>query len=323
MTQPYLEIEPASAKAKPWDKVVALFDHKSWILEPKLDGWRFLLHAGRTLPRNYLTGRHISKKTDRYSEKGLCAPHISFLRHRAVGYTVLDGEIMPPPGATFRDLAGIMNVDPAKAAQRIQEIGEPTYHVFDCLYFNGEDIRRQPFSGRRSALEFALDQYYSYGITLVTQHPTDKESHYNRMIADGGEGAILKNIHAPYGDTAAWVKVKRIHTLDVVVTGFTDAEYGKTGKFEGLIGAIKVSVYHDHHLMEVGNVSGMDDATRQVITHNKSRWLGKVIEIRAQELAKDRLRHPRFVRIRIDADPHAATLTKMLTDLKGATTNED
>lgn len=307
----YLEIEPARAKSKKADK---LWGDPNYVAEEKLDGWRFLMHFGRDLERVYLTGRRVSKVTGLFSEKGELVPELGIL-HDGLGYTVLDGEIMPPKGAGFRDMASIMNADRETARATIERLGMPTYHVFDLLFVNGEDIRERSFLERRENLERLMRRVGNDHVRLVEHHPVEKPV-YEMIVSGGGEGLIVKDIAAEYG--SGWYKIKKASTLDVVITGFTSAKFGRTGKYEGQIGAAKVSVYLTNGtLCEVGQVSGMTDEVRLHMTHHPGEWIGKVIEIEAQEWAKDRLRHPRYVRPRPDADARGCTYRKMMADLNG------
>jgi len=305
------QIEPAACKSLPWPKLEKLFADDNYIIEPKLDGWRFLLHFYPN-QRPFLTGRHISKQTRLYSEKGLCAPQLTPPPNLQYPI-ILDGEIMPPSGRNFRDIAGIMNVAPDKALARIKQIGHPQYVAFDVLT-DKTDLTTRPYTERREHLYQIITHLRNPFITAIPSFPINKLALFDQWTQAGGEGAILKNMHAAYD--RHWYKAKRYSTLDVIVTGFTDADYGLTGKFDGLIGAITVGVYDGAVLREVGNVSGMNDQIRRHITANKDLWLNTVIEIRAQELAKDRLRHPRFIRHRPDKSPLACTWSKMILDLK-------
>ena len=311
-----MQIEPAGADAKLWEKLEPLLTDDDWYGEPKLDGWRFLLHFGGGLDRMYLTGRRKSSKTGQLSEKGLCAPYLTpppkWMRKMA--YTVLDGEIMPPDGATFGDLAGVMNVEPAKAAARILEIGQPEYHVFDCLFCDGDDVRSSEQEDRKRTGEDLVTRLWPESTPIYSLGASmEKLRLYDEEVARGGEGIILKKKSAPYGKD--WIKVKRYHTLDAIVTVFTEANEGKTGKFKGLIGAIVVSVYKAGKLVEIGQISGMSDLDHKTITAHRKAYLGRVVEIKAQELAKDRLRHPRFGRMRPDALLKTCTWEKMQRDL--------
>ena len=327
-----LQLEPGRAKTLPAEKLDALWKDPQWMVQPKLDGWRFLMHFGGGLDRMYLTGRNVSVKTGEFSEKGLCLPYYTKFFDKALpsnmGYTVIDGEMMPPDDRHFRDLAGILNVEPAKAKERWQLIGKPKFVAFDMLFIDGSDLRQQPYltrtqdgsDNRLTALETFLHGYDLPYTSLVENRFAHKESYYQAAVARGDEGVILKDSLQPYptGSKTTWVKVKRYATLDVIVTGYTDAKEGKTGKFKGLLGAIVVSVYDGGLLREVGQVSGMTDELRVQISKNPKQYLGTVIEIGAQEFAKDRLRHPRFKRLRPEANPKSATFKKLMSDLKAA-----
>ena len=312
------QIEPARAKAVRPDKIP--WGDPLWYAEEKLNGWRFLMHFGGGLDRVYLTGRRYSSVTGVLSEKGLCARPVWPLDVR-FGYTVLDGEIMAPAGYGFRDIAGIMNVEPEDAERRIAETGPPTFHVFDCLWFDGHDIREEPAVERRGSAGRMVMACQNPLIRMIPKmHPT--LDNFDTICAQGGEGVVMKNIAAEYGESGSWIKAKKVVTLDVVVTGFTDAREGKTGKFLGQIGAVLVSVYSSTgELLEVGKVSGMDDETRAHMTENKKGWIGTVVEIACSEFAKDRLFHPRFKRARPEANHRHCTLEKMMQDL-GATKNQ-
>lgn len=306
----HLEIDPARAKKRAHEQ---LWDDSEWIAEEKLDGWRFLMHFGRGLERTFMTGKRTSSVSGLLSEKGLCAPQLWPQGKAWCDYTVIDGEVMPPLGADFRDIAGIMNVAPDKSAERILEIGPPRFFAFDVLFHDGEDVQELSWLERQRILAPLILQIGNPLIKLVPVH-NDKREWYNSIVDGGGEGVILKHQFARYGED--WVKVKKYSTLDVVVTGFTDAKFGRTGKFHGQIGAAIVSAYDSSgRLLEVGQVSGMTDDVRLDMSHNPGQWIGRVIEIRAFGFAKERLRDPRFKRARPEADPRHATLAKMFSDL--------
>jgi hypothetical protein len=99
-----------------------------------------------------------------------------------------------------------------------------------------------------------------------------------------------------------WYKFKHEQTIDLVVTGVKDG----TGKYEGLIGALKCSVNRDGQMLEVANVSGMKDDDRYIPDNEV---IGKVIEVRFQNVgAEGRLRHPRFKRWRPDKQAAECTI---------------
>jgi ATP-dependent DNA ligase len=70
-------------------------------------------------------------------------------------------------------------------------------------------------------------------------------------------------------------------------------------------------------LQEVGFASGMTDAERDDIWKHRDEYLGRVVDISAQEVTKDgRLRHPRFLRFRDDVSPETLTMEKLRDDAK-------
>lgn len=309
MPADYRELELARARSMRSDRLP--WGDMEWIAEPKLDGWRYALHFGGDRP--YLTGRRTSSVTGRFSEKGLNVPCL-WPRETDHGYTVLDGEVMPPPGSGFRDLASIMNADPEEAAETMKKIGFPVYHAFDILFEDGDDVREESYLERRQRLIRVVTRLSHPLISFIETMPA-LETVYEGEVSRGGEGVILKSIYGTYGESGAWVKVKKYSTLDVVVTGWKDGK----GKYVGQIGAAECSVYTgDGTLIPIAQVSGMTDDVRMEMSANPEQWIGTVIEIAAQEMGKDRLRHPRYRRRREDADPRACTYEKMMRDL-GAT----
>lgn len=62
-------------------------------------------------------------------------------------------------------------------------------------------------------------------------------------------------------------------------------------------------------VLEVGECSGFDEETREMFSEDPESWVGKVIEIKANEIFKDtgKLRHPRYLRLREDKSPTECT----------------
>ena len=69
-------------------------------------------------------------------------------------------------------------------------------------------------------------------------------------------------------------------------------------------------------VLEVGECSGFDEETREMFSENPKSWVGRVIEIKANEIFKDtgKLRHPRFMRVREDKSALECTYKDHISD---------
>ncbi len=310
------QIEPGKARAK--------FKQDMWtdgrfVGEPKMDGARYLMHVG--VGGNRFTSRHISKKTNLFVEKTQNIPHLRDIfsnegLNRDLQGCIFDGEIVRGTVLSkSSEVTKIMGAKPEKAIQIQQEVGYVDYIIFDILYDKGRDVRGLPYETRRDILLRYLSDIADpkKHLDIIPVELQDKERFYEDIIELGGEGVILKDTQAPYG--TGWAKVKRKATFDVIITGFEDPTKitkkvsGKesTSRYfdNNWIGAIQFGQYFGGELINFGSCSGMDDALREQISCNRELYLGKVIEIEAQErIAKTgRFRHPRFIRFRPDKNP--------------------
>lgn len=285
-------------------------EHPDWVAEPKLDGGRYMLYLDTDADAY---ARFYSRRDFPRIDKAANVPHVAKFYPGLEG-TVLDGEILHPNGKKLGDTTGIMNSLPAKAIARQQAEGWLRYNVFDILFYKGRDCRQDPLKSRRALLERVVAAMNNEHVVAVPQH-TDKDGLFRSILAAGGEGTVLKNLNSPYG--VNWVKNKRCADFSVIISGFKPGKPGT--KYAETLGAVAVSVYKDGELLEVGFASGMDDPTRFDIFERQSYWLGRVIDVTAQEVTKDgRLRHPRWFREREDVAPETLTFQKLLEDAKNA-----
>ena len=69
-------------------------------------------------------------------------------------------------------------------------------------------------------------------------------------------------------------------------------------------------------VLEVGECSGFDEDTRQMLSVDPEQWVGEVIEIKANEIFKDtgKLRHPRYLRLRPDKSALECTYKDHISD---------
>ena len=190
-----------------------------YFYEPKWDGFRALAFVDPAAARGAavdLRSRH-GRALGRYFPElveALRAPGRSF---------VLDGEIVVARPDRFDFAALLTRIHPAGSrVERLRREAPATFIAFDLLARDGEDLRPAPFAARRAAL-VALLAGAASGALTVTPATADLErarGWLERYHGRGIEGVIAKARDLPYQPgKRAMIKVKREHTVDVVVAG--------------------------------------------------------------------------------------------------------
>jgi DNA ligase-1 len=96
---------------------------------------------------------------------------------------------------------------------------------FDCLRHDESDLVSMPATARFEVMTAALPSELLIP-RLVTSETSAAQVFYDEALERGHEGVMVKALDAPYepgARSATWLKVKRIHTLDLVVLA---AEWG-------------------------------------------------------------------------------------------------
>jgi len=105
-------------------------------------------------------------------------------------------------------------------------------HWFDVLRLDGDDLLDLPLSDRLGALAGVDGLRRMPG--MRTSDAAAGEAVLEAALAAGHEGVVLKALDSPYAAGRrgkAWLKVKPVHTLDLVVLG---VEWG-SGRRQGLL----------------------------------------------------------------------------------------
>jgi DNA ligase-1 len=153
-------------------------------------------------------------------------------------------------------------------------------YFFDCLYLDGSSLVMSTTAQRFAALEQAVPASMRMP-RLVTDCAPDAQLFYESALAAGHEGLMAKALDAPYragNRDARWLKIKRAHTLDLVVLG---AEWGhgrRTGRLSNLhLGAIDPA--SGEYVMLGKTFKGLTDAmlawqTTQLLERetNRDQW---------------------------------------------------
>lgn len=202
------------------DVAEALADLPSPVqFEWKMDGARIQVHK---------QGPEVRIFTRALNEMGEAIPEIiAAARALPVEEVVLDGEALSHAEdgrphsfqVTMRRFGRRLNVE-----SLLHELPMRAYY-FDCLLLDGEVLAERPMSERMQALDRAVPLEARIP-RLVTDDVAAASEFYEAALLAGHEGVMAKSLAAPYeagNRGASWLKIKRAHTLDLVVLA---AEWG-------------------------------------------------------------------------------------------------
>jgi ATP-dependent DNA ligase I len=100
-----------------------------------------------------------------------------------------------------------------------------TPFIFDVLHLNGEDLVDRPAAERQAILAATIPEAMRTP-RIVTSDVAEAEAFVADTLARGHEGVLVKALDSPYEAGrrgAGWIKVKPVHTLDLVILA---AEWG-------------------------------------------------------------------------------------------------
>jgi DNA ligase 1 len=224
--------------------------------EWKMDGARIQVHKASDEVRIYT--RALNEVTDALPEI------VETVRTFGASTLVLDGEAIafdssgrPQPfQITMRRFGRRLNVESTRADLPIRAF------FFDCLHADGRSIVDLPTRERFQVLADAVPAALRVP-RLVTASESEARAFYDAAIEAGHEGLMAKSLDAPYeagNRGASWFKIKRAHTLDLVVLA---AEWGhgrRTGKLSNLhLGAFDPAT--GGYIMLGKTFKGLTDAT--------------------------------------------------------------
>jgi bifunctional non-homologous end joining protein LigD len=204
-----------------------------------------------------------------------------------------------------------------------QRRGEPLYAVFDCLFAAGKDLRHEPLSARRSALEEVVSPK---GVLLLSRRlAANGLAAYKIAQRKGYEGLVAKDLSSHYVGKRSrlWLKVKVHQEDEFVIVGYTSPE-GSRKHF----GALLLGAYEHGKLHYVGKVgTGFDARTLAPLVSGKTALVDPprerditylrpqlIAQVSYQELTADRkLRQPVYLGLRDDKRGKEVTLPRTVT----------
>jgi DNA ligase-1 len=239
-----------------------------------MDGARIQVHKRATEVRIYTRG---------LNDVTAALPEIvEFARSLPAQALIIDGEAIAIDAAgrphpfqiTMRRVGRRLDVEAMRSGLPLKAF------FFDCLRIEEQSIADRPTRERIAALSGAVPADTQMP-RLVTAAESTAREFYDAALAAGHEGLMAKSLEAPYeagNRGAGWLKIKRAHTLDLVVLA---AEWGhgrRTGKLSNLhLGALDPA--SGQYVMLGKTFKGLTDAmlewqTREFLARetHRDRW---------------------------------------------------
>ncbi|MGL5849387.1 MAG: ATP-dependent DNA ligase, partial [Phycicoccus sp.] len=299
------------------------------VVDGKLDGIRVQVH--RLAGAVTVFTRSLDDITDRVPEV------VEAVAGLPGGDLVVDGEaiVIRQGGrpAPFQ-VTGARTASSADVARLRSEVPLTTY-LFDVLHADGRDLVDEPLSTRHEVLAGLAPHLLVPRV--VTLDAAAVRQFFDELVAGGHEGVVVKAASAPYAAGrrgSGWVKVKPVHTVDLVVLA---VEWG-SGRRKGWLSNIHLAARDPEtgELVMVGKTfKGMTDETLRWQTERFTDLAvggtdGWVVEVRPEqvvEIAFDgvqastrypggiALRFARVIRYRDDKSPAEADTVMTLRSI--------
>lgn len=258
-------------------------------IQYKIDGYRLNIH--RPTDDEVIIRTRNGKTVSGYDELEESAKHLP------VGY-VYDGEIVAPEmlkwinqniisGGTSEANRDFFSETMSHAFSKESD-KKGVFIVFDVVPINDWIVHRcdMDYEERFHLLQRLVQPLELPNITPITSSQVflkvDKNTIpkildlFHQFISQGWEGAMIKDLDAPYQwkRTKALLKMKLMDTVDLPVMEM----YEGTGKYTNMMGG----VYCDYKGNKLGVGSGFTDEQRQKFWSDPNQIVGKTIEVAYQ-----------------------------------------
>lgn len=288
-----------------------VFSDPNWIYELKFDGVRCLaFRKGKGLN---LYSRNKLLLNEKYLE--LVDP---LLKQKSQRF-IVDGEVVAFEGDVPRFSA---------LQRRMQKYVPVFYYIFDIIYLDGHDLTDLPLLERKKYLRDALQ--FRDPVRFTDYREGEGKTFYREACKKGWEGIIGKRADGTYVQKRStdWLKFKCENQQEFVIVGYTDP----SGQREG-IGALLVGLFDKGVLRYAGKVgTGFDTETLRMLKAKLSKierstppcvseslpkkgvhWVKPkyVAQVAFTEwTSSGKLRHPRFLGLRLDKKPSEVVLER-------------
>jgi ATP-dependent DNA ligase len=204
-----------------------------------------------------------------------------------------------------------------KGTEFAKKYGHHKIDIFDVLRFQGEDLSHVDLLSRKVILVQDIlkgrvnPEWINMGWYKVIRSAEEVKYHYQRIVATGGEGLVVKdNNDKEYqfgGKSKYWYRIKKQVFMDYVIMGYTETLSQEFRK-RGWIGGVEAGLYVGDELVKKVTVGSMTHQYRELLSKKGKSYLGRVIEVSGNEVFKSgSMRHPSLARFRDDKSPEECT----------------
>ena len=182
-------------------------------LEFKLDGARVQIHVRGEEVRVFT--RSLDDITSRVPEL------VEMAQSLGVSSVVLDGEALAlqPDGRPHPFQVSASRFGSRLDVERLRATLPLSPFVFDILHLDGQDLVDRTAAERFAVLAATVPERWRVP-RMVTSDVAEGEDFLRQTVARGHEGVLVKALDSMYEAGrrgAGWIKVKPVHTLDLVI----------------------------------------------------------------------------------------------------------
>ena len=200
------------------------------VFEAKLDGARVQIHrAGGAVSIYTRSLDDVTERLPEVVEATLALP---------VTDLIADAEAIAlrPDGRPHRFQVTASRFGRSVDIAAARESQPLSVFIFDLLHLDGDDLLDRPTSERVAALDAIVPKIHRVD-RLITDDAEAAQRFLDLTLDAGHEGVMAKSLSAPYEAGrrgAGWLKVKPVHTLDLVVLGVEWGSGRRTGKLSNI-----------------------------------------------------------------------------------------
>ena len=244
-------------------------------IEPKYDGIRLCL-----IRDDYGEYSAITRNRTADGEPNDIIEKLPHLKTSAVHPgTILDGELILREHTSSYGVSAITNSTITNAVDFQNRNGRLHFVAFDCLRFDGIDLRPRALCSRQ--IYIPQTNAYVHRIRAQTvQSAKQRQDLFDRYLRRGYEGIVVKHPNSSYGDKDAWIKMLPKINVDCRVESVSQGK----GKYAGTAGSLELSVdTPDGRHIVVGRVNCGTDEERDMwwFRHQMNIARGCIVEVEA------------------------------------------